>query len=87
MGNAVAGSDDRILVVRCSKERLNVELADGRRLSVPLRWYPRLHRATPAQREHWVPCAAGRGIHWPDIDEDLSIDGLMTGQKDPSVRS
>jgi len=81
MGNAVAGSDDRILAVRCSRERLTVELADGRKLSVPLRWYPRLHAATPAQRAHWVPCAAGRGIHWPDIDEDLSIAGLLAEKK------
>jgi len=87
MGSELARSDDRVRTVRCSKERLSVELIDGRRLSVPLRWYPRLVAGTPAQRDHWVPCAAGRGIHWPDLDEDLSIEGLLAGRKDPSVRS
>ena len=63
---------------------VEIQAPYSRRLSVPLRWYPRLHAGTPAQRNHWEPCAAGRGIHWPDLDEDLSIEGLLAGRKDPA---
>ena len=84
MGSEATTRDDRAQAVRCTKERLVVGLVDGRRLSVPLRWYPRLHAGTPAQRNPWEPCAACRGIHWPDLDEDLSIEGLLAGRKDPA---
>jgi hypothetical protein len=66
--------------VQVSDEALTVLLADGRTISVPLEWYPRLHRATPAQRAKWQLIGEGDGIHWPDVDEDISaimlIDGL-----------
>jgi len=60
-----------------------VLLADGRTISVPLEWYPRLHRASPKQRENWRLIGQGDGIHWPDIDEDISTIGLLEGR--PSV--
>jgi len=60
-----------------------VLLADGRTISVPLEWYPRLHRASPEQRENWRLIGQGDGIHWPDIDEDISTIGLLEGR--PSV--
>jgi hypothetical protein len=84
MGSEATTRDDRVQAVRCTKERLVVGLVDGRRLSVPLRWYPRLRAGTPAQRNHWESCAAGRGIHWPDLDEDLSVEGLLAGRKAPA---
>jgi hypothetical protein len=69
--------------VRVSEETLSVLLADGRTISVPLEWYPRLHRASPAQRANWRLIGQGDGIHWPDIDEDISTIGLPEGL--PSV--
>ncbi len=79
-------SDERIMDVRFPAGRLEVELRDGRILSTPLSWYPRLERATPEQRKHWELSAAGYGIHWPDIDEDLSVEGMLRGQKAPGGR-
>ncbi len=70
---------ERIRNVCCTSEALVVELHDGRSLSVPLTWFPRLLSATPAQRAHWTTSGGGYGIHWPDIDEDLSVEGLLRG--------
>lgn len=60
---------------------------DGRSITVPLAWYPRLANATQAQREHWELYGAGYGIHWPELDEDLSTEGLLLGAKAPQPRS
>jgi hypothetical protein len=60
-------------------DTLAVALIDGRTLAVPLSWYPRLAHARPAERNHWRLIAGGAGIHWPDIDEDISIDALLAG--------
>lgn len=65
--------------VAISEEEISVGLADGRTISVPLEWYPRLHRASPAQRARWRLIGQGDGIHWPDIDEDISPIGLLEG--------
>jgi hypothetical protein len=75
----------RVQNVRCTDDRLIVDLTDGRELSVPLRWYPRLLNATPAQRADWELAGAGYGIHWPQIDEDLSVKGLLMGWAAPGV--
>ena len=72
-------ADERVLDVRFDEASLVVDLMDGRTISVPLAWYPRLLRATPEQRAHWEKAGAGYGIHWPDIDEDLSTEGLLLG--------
>ena len=56
---------------------LRVSLADGRELAVPLEWFPRLRDATPEQRSHWRFIGRGQGIHWPDVDEDISVAGLL----------
>jgi hypothetical protein len=69
--------DDRVADVRVTDEALEVRLRDGRRISAPLFWFPRLAAASAAQRGNWEPAAAGHGIHWPDIDEDLSVAGLL----------
>ncbi len=66
--------------VSISDERLEVGLGDGRKISAPLAWFPRLAGAEPKAREVWEPSAAGFGIHWPLIDEDLSVEGLLRGQ-------
>lgn len=69
--------DERIANVHISEKFLVVDLMDGRIISVPLTWYPKLHSASAAQRKHWQISGGGYGIHWPEIDEDLSIDGLL----------
>jgi hypothetical protein len=69
--------------LRCTDDSLVVDLADGRTISVPLVWYPRLLAATPAQRANWRIAGGGFGIHWPDLDEDLSTEGLLRGAPAP----
>jgi Protein of unknown function (DUF2442) len=61
-------------------DTLAVELSDGRSISLPLAWFPRLVHATPAERKNWRLIGRGRGIHWETLDEDISIDGLLTGK-------
>jgi Protein of unknown function (DUF2442) len=63
--------------VACTDEELVVTLADGRRVSAPLAWFPRLLRATPAQRRKWRLVGKGVGIHWDDVDEDISVRSLL----------
>ncbi len=81
--SAPAG-DDRVKDVVVGDEVLRVVLMDGRTIEVPLRWYPRLWNATAEQRRHWEVCGGGYGIHWPDVDEDLSTEGLLRGAAAPS---
>ncbi len=65
-------------------DTLSVDLNDGRTITVPLAWYPRLLHATREQLNNWQVCGGGYGIHWPDLDEDLSTEGLLKGR--PSTR-
>jgi len=67
--------------IRVTRDGLVVDLADGRTIITPLSWYPRLHSATPAERRNWRLIAAGEGIHWPDLDEDISTEGLLAGSR------
>nr|WP_298410258.1 DUF2442 domain-containing protein [uncultured Halomonas sp.] len=83
MHSLIPDTDLRVMSVSVDADRLTVELMDGRTIGVPLAWYPRLANATPAQRSHWELAGAGYGIHWPDIDEDLSTEGLLQGRKAP----
>ena len=76
-------TDERVSDVRCDEDTLTVDLMDGRTISVPLAWYPRLLHATPCQRANWQASAGGYGIHWPEIDEDLSSEGLLRGAPAP----
>ena len=78
-------ADERVADVRCDDASLIVDLVDGRTISVPLAWYPRLLHATPEQRARWEKSAGGYGIHWPDIDEDLSTEGLLRGAPAPQA--
>ena len=72
-------TDERVLEVRFDDHSLIVDLMDGRTISAPLAWYPRLLNATADQRTHWEKCGGGFGIHWPELDEDLSTEGLLRG--------
>ena len=67
--------------VKVTEDSLNVDLLDGRTISVPIAWFPALSRATQHQRGNWELLGDGEGIHWPDIDEDLSISGLLAGAR------
>jgi hypothetical protein len=64
-----------------TNETLTVDLVDGRTISVPLSWYPRLAHGSGAERSHWRFIGDGEGIHWPDLDEDISIEGLLAGRR------
>ena len=66
--------------VTVSADTLTVNLTDGRTVSVPLAWYPRLVHGTPEERNKWRSIGDGEGIHWPDLDEDLSVEGLLLGR-------
>jgi len=61
----------------CTDDALVVRLADGREVSVPLEWFPRLRDATPEQRDRWRLVGGGVGIHWEDVDEDISVESLL----------
>ena len=66
--------------VAVTEDTLTADLSDGRTISVPLAWYPRLVHATPQERRNWRLIGGGAGIHWPDLDEDLSVEGLLAGR-------
>lgn len=66
--------------VRVTKDTLSVDLSDGRTISVPLEWFPRLLHATTNERKNWRLIGKGQGIHWNDIDEDISVEGLLAGR-------
>ena len=67
-------------------QTMSVGLSDGRVITVPLAWYPRLAKATPKARRGWQISCAGQGIHWPEANEDLSLEGLLRGLPSPEYR-
>ena len=67
--------------VSFAEAAMHIVLADGRELSVPLEWLPRLRDASARERAHWRLIGRGEGIHWPDLDEDISVDNLLTGAR------
>ena len=71
----------RAQAVVVTDEALVVDLVDGRTITVPLAWYPRLAHGSPSERTRWRFIGEGEGIHWPDLDEDISIDGLLAGRR------
>jgi hypothetical protein len=83
MGILALTANERVSSVSFTDESLSVGLMDGRTITVPLVWYPRLLEATEAQRQRWEICGGGYGIHWPDLDEDLSTEGLLRGAPAP----
>lgn len=83
MGILALAADERVSGVEFVDEMLSVVLMDGRNIRVPLVWYPRLLAATSEQRQNWKLSGGGYGIHWPEIDEDLSTEGLLRGAPAP----
>lgn len=78
-------ADERVKDVYFTDETISVDLMDGRTIIVPLAWYPRLLNATPEQIAKWQVCGGGYGIHWEEIDEDLSTEGMLRGAPAPKV--
>ncbi len=66
--------------VKVTKDTLSVDLSDGRTIAVPLEWYPRLVHASNSERKNWKLIGGGRGIHWKNLDEDISVEGLLHGK-------
>ncbi len=85
MSTSAIAADERVADVEVTEDTLSVALMDGRTISVPLAWFPRLLHATQAQREKWHLAGGGYGLHWPDVDEDLSTRGLLRGA--PATRA
>ena len=83
MGILATNADERVKDVKISADSLSIDLMDGRTITVPLAWYPRLAAAEPEQLDKWEIAGAGYGIHWPDLDEDLSTEGLLRGAPAP----
>jgi len=79
MSSSVVDVAPLALEVRITENELTVSLADGRTISVPLAWFPRLLHATPEQRTRFEIMGDGEGIHWPELDEDISVAGLLRG--------
>ncbi|MGV8073875.1 MAG: DUF2442 domain-containing protein [Syntrophobacteraceae bacterium] len=83
MNTSVIKPGERVKYVHFTEDTLSVDMVDGRTITAPLAWFPRLLHATVQQRENWQVCGGGFGIHWPDIDEDLSTEGLLRGVPAP----
>jgi hypothetical protein len=83
MATSEPKAGERVKGVHFSEDTISVDLVDGRTITAPLVWYPRLLHATPQQRESWRISGGGYCIHWPDIDEDLSTQGLLQGAPAP----
>ncbi len=79
MGILAINADERVKDVHIGNDTLSVDLMDGRCISAPLDWYPRLAHGTPEELAHWELCGAGYGIHWEELDEDISVEGLLRG--------
>ena len=84
MASLAPAADLRVKAVAFDMDRLSVELMDGRAISVPLVWFPRLANATPEQRANFEVAGRGYGIHWPEIEEDLSTEGMLRGARPPA---
>ncbi len=86
MGILTLAADERVKDVHFTEDSISVDLMDGRTISAPLLWYPRLAHATAEQLANWQVSGGGYGIHWPDIDEDLSTEGLLRGAPAPGMQ-
>jgi hypothetical protein len=71
----------RIVAVTITDDTLAADLEDGRSIAVPIGWYPRLSHATPVERDNYQISGAGYGIHWPDLDEDIGVEGMLVGKQ------
>ena len=80
MSTSTTNGHAQARAVRVTSDSLSVDLADGRTIVVPLAWYPRLAHGKPQERKKWRLIGQGEGIHWSDLDEDISVDNLLSGK-------
>ena len=73
--------------VSVTSDTLRMDLSDGRSVSVPLAWFPRLLHATPEERKNWRLLGGGQGVHWEELDEDISVEGMLAGRSSGEARS
>ena len=85
MGALAIQVDQRVKDVRFTEDTISVDLMDGRSITVPLVWYPRLLNTSSEQLIQWEICGGGYGIHWPELDEDLSTEGMLRGAPEPEA--
>ncbi len=85
--STAASGDPRIQTVRVTEDEIIAHLADGRVISVPLAWSWRLSEATPVQRAKFRLIGSGQGVHWPDVDEDISVEGMLHGVPAPRPKA
>lgn len=85
MSSLVLRVEPKAMAIACSDDELHVSLTDGRTLSVPIAWFPRLAHASISERAEYEILGDGEGVHWPKVDEDISVAGLLAGQ--PSVEA
>lgn len=83
MSTLAIKTDERVKSVSFTEDTISVDLMDGRTIVVPLVWYPRLLNGTSEQLANWEVCGGGYGIHWEDLDEDLSTEGMLRGAPAP----
>jgi hypothetical protein len=83
----VDSSTSQAVQVRFAEDALCVDLSDGRSITVPIAWYPRLAHGTTQERSHWRLIGGGRGVHWPDLDEDISVENLLSGKPSGESRA
>jgi len=86
MNSSALNAGEMVKSVSFARGAIVVDLLDGRTISAPLAWYPRLLHATPAQRKNWKISGGGFGIRWEELDEDLSTEGLLRGAPAPGVK-
>lgn len=86
MSSATEATTLSIRYVAADDAMLVVSLSDGRKLSMPLEWYPRLAHGSPTERNHWRLIGRGEGVHWPDLDEDLSLESFLAGRRSQESR-
>ena len=86
MTTLVLEKEPVVISVTITKEKLTVDLDDGRSILVPLEWYPRLLHATPKERNHWQLLGGGYAIEWPDLDEHIGVEGLLAGRRSGESR-
>ncbi len=86
MTTLVLETEPIMVHVTIAEQKLIVDLGDGRRLLVPLDWYPRLLHASPEERNHWQLLGDGYAVEWPDLDEHIGIEGLLAGRRSGESR-
>lgn len=85
MSSLMLKVEPRAMSIACSDDELRVSLTDGRTLTVPIAWFPRLAHASTSERDDYEILGDGEGVHWPKVDEDISVAGLLAGQ--PSIEA